>query len=126
MYVVQCQLSEIPFVEYLPIYVGTTGYGLDYDMLTTFEPIKEKLRNIDVISTFNVFDTWFAFLSIMALLLIYFSSYVFRYRYLYRFLRNRKSKIEQDHYGYDIMRAVLFTYDFNVNWDSLRILIILC
>ena len=81
MFVVQTQISELKFADYLPIDIGTTGYGLDYYMLTTFEPIKEKIRNIDVRSTFNVFDPLFGILFMVTIMAIYLWTYVIRSYY---------------------------------------------
>jgi len=121
--VVQTQISELQIVDYSPIDVGTTAYALDYYMLTTFEPIKEKIRNIDVRSTFSVFDPVFTIMFIVTLMAIFTLTYLIRTRYLYRFRSDRKLRLRQDHYGYDMIRALFFAYDFNINSHSLRILI---
>ena len=54
---------------------------------------------------------------------IYLWTYAIRSYYLYGFRTDRKSQLRKDHYGYDIIRALFFAYDFNINLDSLRILI---
>ena len=123
MLVVQSQISELQIVDYSPIEVGTTGYALDYYMLTTFEPIKEKNRNIDVRSTFSVFDPVFVIFFMVTLMVIYLLTYLIRNRYLYYFRPDRKLLLRQDHYGYDIIRALFFAYDFNISLHSLRVLI---
>ena len=109
----------------MPIFVDTTSYAVDYSILSSFEPVQDESDiAVDVMTSFGNFRIQFLILCLISTLSIYVASYIVR-MYLYKFKWDRLSIItNQDHFGFDLIRAVLNSYDFNQSQDSLRLLTI--